>query len=91
MKSGKCDFWKCSNRVGLALVVAFVICFFWYFVNPMGRELHMALFKLSYLGFSGMNFASFILGAVQTYIWGYIAVGIWHLVGCCAKGGSCER
>ena len=82
----KCNYWKCANLIGLFLVILFTVCFFWYFIRPIEQDLHLRLFKMAYLGFSGMNPLSFIFGAIQTYIWAYIGVGIWYLVGCCYKG-----
>lgn len=82
----KCNYWKCANRAGLFLVILFTICFFWYYIRPVEQELHLKFLRLSYFGFNGMNISSFILGVIQTYIWAYIAVGIWWLVGCCKKG-----
>jgi hypothetical protein len=77
-----CNYLECANRVGLFLTILFVICFAWYYIHPVEQELHLKLFQISYFGFSGMNFISFIFGAIQTYIWGYIAVGVGWLVGC---------
>lgn len=91
MKKHKCSYWKCSMHVGLFLAVFFVICFAWFYIQPEEKELHMALLNLSFLGWSGMNFPSFLLGAIQSFIWGYILMGVWYLVGCCHKGGSCVR
>ena len=89
MSRTKCDYWKCSNAIGLFLVGLFAICFLWFFINPVEQELHLALFKLSYWGFAEMNVAGFFLGAIQSYLWAYLAVGLWSLVGCCMKGGDC--
>ena len=86
-----CSYLHCANRVGLFFTALFVLCFAWYFIQPVERELHLSLFKLSFLGFNGMNGLSFILAVVQSYIWGYIVVGLWRLVGCCScKGESKE-
>lgn len=79
----RCSYWRCANRVGLLLVALFVFCFLWYYLRPVEQELHLKLLRMSYFGFNDMGGLSFILGAVQTYIWGYIAVGIWWLLGCC--------
>jgi len=87
-KKGSCNFWKCGSAVGLFLVALFVVCFAWYFIHPVEQTLHMQMFKLSYFGFEEMNASGFVLGAIQTYIWGYVAVGLWHLVGCCMKSGK---
>ncbi|MBU0667700.1 hypothetical protein KJ951_01180 [Patescibacteria group bacterium] len=92
-KKSPCDYWKCANAVGLFLVALFVICFAWYFIRPVEQELHMQMMKLSFFGFEDMSVVSFILGAIQSYVWGYIVVGLWTLVGCCIKpgkgGGGC--
>lgn len=83
----KMSYWRVANHVGLFFVALFVLCFAWFHLNPAERELHEQLFQLSYLGLSGMGFMTFVLGAVQSYIWGYIVVGIWKgvalLSGCC--------
>lgn len=87
----KFSWWRFANGLGVFFVVLFVICFFWYYIRPVEQELHISLLRLAYFGFDGMNLSSFILGAVQSYIWAYIAVGIWYLVGCACKTCSvCE-
>lgn len=83
-----CNYWKCANRIGLFLVILYVICFAWYFINPAEQATHLQMFKFSYLGFNGMDFVSFLSGAVQTYIWAYIGLGVWQVVGCCHKSGT---
>jgi len=90
MKNLKCGYWKCSNSVGLFFVLLFVICFAWFYINPAEQDLHMRLFKLSFFGYTGMNLVSFLLGAVQAYIWAYIGIGVWSLVGCCHKSDKCD-
>ena len=81
----KNNFLQRANRLGLFLATLFALCFIWYFIRPVEQELHLGLLKLSYFGFSGMNFGSFILGAVQSYLWGYIFLGLWQLFGCCKR------
>jgi len=85
----ECKFWSCANHVGLFFVALFALCFLWYFVHPYEQELHMAMFKISFFSFTGMNFLSFVLAAIQAYIWGYIVVGVWQLLGYCCK--SCKK
>lgn len=77
------NYWKGANRLGLFLVILFIICFVWYYLRPVEQELHLKLLKMIYFGFSEMNLTSFILGLIQSYIWAYIIVGIWRLAGCC--------
>ena len=70
---------KQSHKIGIFIALLFVVCYIWFFINPDGRILHKELFRLSFLGFQEMNFVGFILGLIQSYIWGYIAVGVWKL------------
>lgn len=77
-------YWQCANRWGLFLAVLFVLCFIWYYLRP-DPELHFRLLRQAFFGYSGMNPASFILALIQAYIWGYIGVGVWYLV-----GGRCK-
>jgi len=88
MHKAQCGFFRCSNSVGLFLASLFVVCFAWYFVHPVEQTMHVQMFRLSYIGFSGMNALSFVLGLIQTFIWGYVGVGLWMLVGCCLKKGT---
>ena len=71
---------KQANRIGLFFVLVFVICFAWYFIMPSGQKLHLELFQMSYFGFNAVDVTGFIVGAIQTYIWGYIATGLWYLI-----------
>ncbi|PIZ94320.1 MAG: hypothetical protein COX81_03750 [Candidatus Magasanikbacteria bacterium CG_4_10_14_0_2_um_filter_37_12] len=85
MHKPECGFWRCGNSIGLFLSLLFIVCFVWYFVHPVEQTMHLQMFRLSYVGFSGMNIQSFISGLFQTYICGYVGVGLWILVGCCFK------
>lgn len=72
-----------GNHVGVFLALLFILCFVWYWLLPVHQELHLQLLELSFFGYNGMNVTSFILGLVQSYIWGYIGVALWRLAGCC--------
>jgi hypothetical protein len=89
-KKDDCNYWQCANQFGLFLVILFVICFFWFYIRPVEQDLHLRLLRLSFFGFNDMGVLSFILGAIQSYIWGYIGVGIWCLAGC-GKGICWKR
>ena len=80
-----------ANKIGLFFVLLFAVCFAWYFIHPVEQEMHLAMFQMSFFGFEGMNFLSFVLGAIQVYIWGYILVGLGYLVSMvgCGKSGKC--
>jgi len=80
MENNKNNYFQHSNRLGLFFIALFVICFIWFYLMSTEKELHEQLFRLTFLGFSGMNFWGFILGAVQSYVWGYIFVGIWQTI-----------
>jgi hypothetical protein len=84
-KGNSCSYLRTANKLGLFFFILFVICFIWFWIWPAERELHLALLKLSFMGYSGMNPLSFILGAVQSYIWAYIFVGIWWIISCSWK------
>lgn len=80
------DWIKHGNHVGIFLALLFVICFAWFWLHPVHQQLHAQILELTYYGYSGMNFPSFVLGIIQSYIWGYIGVGLWRLTCCRCKG-----
>lgn len=73
--------WKLAHRNGLFFALLFVLCFAWYWVNPTQQATHVQQLQLAFLGFSGMNGSSFVLGLIQAYIWGYVGCGVWWLAG----------
>lgn len=92
MEKKSCGYLRCANRVGLFLLILYAICFVWHYVSPGDSDLRVKLFQMAFFGFSGMNFLSFVLGAFQVYVWAYVGVGIWYLVGCChARGDECQK
>lgn len=99
-----CKSWLFGHKLGIFLVLMYLVCFAWYFVHPVEQEMHLAMLRMSFFGFTSMNFVSFLFGLVQVYIWGYVAVLLWHLtmlLGGCGmkdkckggecKGGCCEK
>ena len=68
---------KQAHRLGLLFVIWFVLCFAWFYIQPAERDLHLRLFRLSFLYFTDMGFMSIISGAIQTYLWGYIGICTW--------------
>lgn len=68
-----------GHQVGIFLVLAYIVCLVWYAIHPGMKELHLDSFKLMFLGFTGMNMLSIFLGAVQTYLWGHIAMLLWNV------------
>ena len=84
MEKGKT--WVWANKLGIFFVILFIVWFIWYYIRPVNQELQLQALQVHYFGFSGMNFPSFILAAIQSYIWGYIAAILWMLAcGCCGK------
>jgi|GEM_PF-3274139 len=58
---------------GGLFAIMFAICFFWGYAIPSDLlELHTNLMKLSFLGYTGLNFLSFLYAFIQSYIWGII-------------------
>lgn len=70
---------KQSHKIGVFIALVFIVCFLWFYINPVASNLHTELFKLSFIGFQEMNLFGFILGLIQSYIWGYFFVGLWQL------------
>jgi len=81
------NYWRTSWHLGLFFVLLFILCFIWYWVIQAEslRELHLKLLQSWFIGFNGMSFISFILGAIQSFVWAYIVAGLWYLAGCCRK------
>lgn len=81
---------KHGNRLGIFLMLLFILCFIWYWIHPVQQQLHMQILELLFFWYKGMNVGSFISGLVQSYIWGYIFVVLWCLSSCCTTG-CCKR
>jgi hypothetical protein len=83
-----------APRVGLFFAVLFVLCFLWYFIHPAQQDLMLAKMQIAFYGFSGMNLLSFVFGLVQSFVYGVVLFGLWHLIvqGGCKKacGSGCE-
>ncbi len=84
------DWGKRGNRVGIFLALLFIVCFVWFWIRPVHQGLHLQMLQLWFFGYDGMNVFSFVLGLVQSYLWGYIGVGLWCLASlgctsCCKK------
>ncbi|MBU1177381.1 MAG: hypothetical protein ABIG88_02555 [Patescibacteria group bacterium] len=76
----KTNYLQQANRLGLFFIILFIICFLWFYINPIEKELHQQLFRLTFFGFSDMSVIGFISGLVQSYVWGYVFIGIWKVV-----------
>lgn len=58
--------------------LAFVVCFAWAFIlKGELYDLHLNILRMTYLFFGGIDFASFISGLVQTFIWGWIVAAVF--------------
>ena len=62
--------------------ISFIGCFLWdsIITDPVLKELHMNMLKISFFGFSGRDLTSFVSGIVQSTIWG--AVAGWLIATC---------
>ena len=82
--------------LGVIGALAFVGEYLWHFIlsSEELQAFHFLLLQTYVLGFSGMNFVSFILGIVQWFICGAVLGGLiaWLSASCkCRKGseGGC--
>lgn len=80
MKKGMMkDYLRYSNHIGIVLVIWCFIYFAWFYIHPTDRMLYEDFLRVSFFYFSGMNLTTFIVSAIQCYLWGYVAVGTWVL------------
>lgn len=70
---------KNSIAIAIFLVFLFIICFVWFYIQPVENELHQDLLRLTYLGWSGMNLFSFFLGVIQSFLWGFVFTAVWNM------------
>ena len=85
------DWVKHSNHLGIFFAFLFIICFFWYWIHPVQQAYHQQSLELWFYGYTGVNVVSFFLGIVQSFIWGYVFVGLWNLAGGFKCGKCCKR
>jgi len=81
---------KTGNRVGIFLALFFIVFFAWYWLRPVNQDLHEKFMEIFFYGFSGMNFPSFILGIIQSYVWGYVGAALWRIASAGCKENSCH-
>lgn len=88
----KCCCWSKAWRFGLFVVALYVIYFIWLWINPE-KTMHLQMMRECFLWFSGINFWSFVLGLIESFISGLIVFGLFKLImgGCCCKDGKCEK
>ena len=81
MKTSACDYKHLAIPVAMVFSAIYIVAYFWGYTtdDPAVRQLHLDLLKLFILGFNGLNGLSFFLGLVQSFIWGLVAAGIFHL------------
>ena len=92
---------KLALQTGLLFGGLYVLCFLWPWMRGLNAELsalHFKMWQIAFFGYTGMNVMSFIVGLVQSFIWGAVAVGVWRLMGWCSgarashehsEGGHC--
>lgn len=72
-------FVKHSNHLGVFLALVFIGCFLWYWIHPVQQDFHLKFLQSAFFGYTDMNITSFILGLIQSYIYGYIFTALWDL------------
>jgi len=63
-----------SLALATVLGALFIVCFFWGYTisDPAVNSLHMNMLRMSFPGFTGLTLTSFILGLIQSVIWGLL-------------------
>jgi hypothetical protein len=89
MEDFKKNYWAWAHKLGIFFIIFFVACFVWYYIHPVNPELQLQALQIQFFGFSGMNFPSFILAAIQSYIWGYLVAILWMLA--CGCSNKCKK
>lgn len=74
-----------GHQLGIFILLAYIVCMIWYAIHPEMRELHLDIFRLTFLGFSEMNVISIAFGAVQSYLWGHVGIFLWNFSKVIAK------
>ncbi|MBT4516533.1 MAG: hypothetical protein HOC78_01415 [Candidatus Komeilibacteria bacterium] len=90
MENHKPNFMHIAHKLSMLFMLLFIICFAWYWINPVQQELHLSLMKLHFFAFSGMNVVSFISGLVQSFIWGHIVAALFLISIKACKGKCCK-
>ena len=64
---------KSGNVIGMITVVFFALCMFWglILVDPVLKELHLNILKITFPGFS-MTAVGILIGAIESFIYGWI-------------------
>ncbi len=77
---------------GALFALIYVISFFWYFAvkAPVLQEMFLNCFRVSFIWWNGMDFASFVSGLIQSFIGGWILVILLWL-SCKICGCQCEN
>ncbi|MBS0621505.1 MAG: hypothetical protein JSR80_00900 [Verrucomicrobia bacterium] len=73
-----------ANHLGIFLAILFILCFAWQWIHPASSQAGLHLFESFFFGYTGKNILSFILGLIESYIWGYIFFGLYCLSCRCA-------
>lgn len=78
MKS-KCDYKHIAVPLGLMFSLLYFVAYFWGYTESdlTVKALHLNVLRLAFLGFTGLNGVSFLLGLVQSFVWGLIVAGLF--------------
>lgn len=71
---------KHARAVGEFVVVLYVICLLWKFLNtdPEIASFHLNALKLALPGFKGFDVLSILWGGVLSFVYGYAASRVFH-------------
>ena len=80
MMNSKCDYKHMAVPLGLMFALLYFVFYFWSYTvtEPAVKELHINLLKLVFFWFNGLNGISFLLGLIQSFVWGLIVAALFY-------------
>jgi len=86
VKKNSIDIVRFGWTLSLAISLFYIVDFIWGFTLPVDVQTkYMELLSIAYIGFTGFDVLSFILGLIQVFIWGWVIAGIfggiWNKLG----------
>ena len=76
----KCDYKHLAVPLGLMFALGYFIIYFWGYTesDPSLKALHLGLLRLAFLGFTDLNGVSFLLGLIQSFVWGLVVAALFY-------------
>lgn len=73
---------KHAAIVGVFAIALYAACLLWRFSmsDPMVAQFHLLALKTAFPGFNGFDTGSMVLGGVLSFIYGFLASLIFHIL-----------